>query len=63
MTCLPAHLLSPDAQARMDREAESASQRAFGVRAVLVPVLLIALACGGLVLLGGWLVNLGRMGP
>ncbi len=44
-------ILSVFEEARMDREAESASQRAFGVGAIIVPVLLVAFAWGGLVLI------------
>ena len=60
---LPAHLLSPDEQPRLDREAEAVSQRAIGLGAVLMPVLLVALTWGGLVLVGEWVGSLWRMGP
>ena len=57
----PDFLLGPEDQPRLDREAEAASQRAYGLGAVLVPVLLVALTCGAVVLVGEWIVSLWRM--
>jgi len=44
-------------EARMDRDAEAVSQRAYGVWAALVPVFLVALTWGGLVLVGAWMMR------
>ena len=59
---LPAHLLGPSDQPRLDRDAEYASQRAYGVWASLLPVLLGVVSWGVVVLVGGWLVSRWRVG-
>jgi hypothetical protein len=49
---LPIHRLGPSDQPRLDRDAEAMSQRALGLGVVLMPLFLVALTCGGLVLVG-----------